>query len=167
MKKFYAGIGSRETPLSVKPLIERIVKLLNEKGFVLRSGGADGADTFFERFAEQKEIYLPWKGFNGNESELYESLPEATRMAEKHHPAYDMLTLAGKALMDRNSHQVFGKDMKTPVEFVVCWTKDGKASGGTGQAIRIANAHGIVVYNLFKEKDVELLLRRLNTASIF
>ena len=38
-----------------------------------------------------------------------------------------------------------------PSNFVVCYTPDGKASGGTGQAIRIAEYYNIPIYNLFYE----------------
>lgn len=35
--------------------------------------------------------------------------------------------------------------------FVVCWTSDGKDSGGTGQALRIARDRNIPVYNLYNK----------------
>ena len=34
------------------------------------------------------------------------------------------------------------------VNFIVCWTPNGKVTGGTGQAIRMAASMGIKVYNL-------------------
>lgn len=55
--------------------------------------------------------------------------------------------------MSRNSYQVLEKDLNTPVEFVLCWTKDGKASGGTGQAMRIAKDKNIPIFNL--KTDIE------------
>lgn len=168
MNKYYAGIGSRETPLSLCPLIEKIVKILNKKDYILRSGGAQGADTFFEKCANKKEIFLPWKDFNNNKSEIYGSLhPLAIEMAKQFHPNYDALSQAAKTLMARNSQQIFGLDMQTPVEFVVCWTKDGKATGGTGQAIRIAQYHKIPVYNLKNDIDIDKLSALINTPSIF
>jgi hypothetical protein len=36
---------------------------------------------------------------------------------------------------------------------VVCWTSDGKASGGTGQAIRIAKYYEIPTYNLNNKEE--------------
>ena len=33
-------------------------------------------------------------------------------------------------------------------KFVICWTKNGKGTGGTGQAIRIAKGFGIPVFDL-------------------
>ena len=72
---YYAGIGSRSTPDNVLGIMEKLGIVLAKKGFILRSGGADGADKAFEKGCDlasgQKEIYLPWKGFNGNNSSLY------------------------------------------------------------------------------------------------
>ena len=165
MKKIYwAGIGSRETPQELKQLIKKITEELNAKGFILRSGGAPGADYFFEiaSIPEQREIYLPWKGFNGNESELYGVTFGALNLAEKYHPYWKNLSLGAKKLMARNCYQVLGQDLKTPVSFVVCWTKDGKASGGTGQAIRIANDLQIPVFNLKLDGEYEALMHYIN-----
>ena len=48
-----------------------------------------------------------------------------------------------------------GDDLKTPSDFVICWTKDGKDTGGTGQAMRIATYYWIPVYNLFYPEDLK------------
>jgi predicted Rossmann fold nucleotide-binding protein DprA/Smf involved in DNA uptake len=55
MNPKYAGIGSRSTPPETLPLIESIAARLAEKGWVLRSGGADGADSAFEKGCDQKQ----------------------------------------------------------------------------------------------------------------
>lgn len=46
-KKFYAGIGSREAPEDILTFMKWIGSKLYEKGYILRSGGAKGADTAF------------------------------------------------------------------------------------------------------------------------
>ena len=147
--KYYSGIGSRETPLSIKETIKEIVEILNKKDYILRSGGAPGADSFFEEFADKKEIYLPWPKFNANSSELNSVCKNAYKVAKKFHPAWERLSEAGKKLMARNSYQVLGQDLQTPVDFIICWTPGGKLKGGTAQAMRIANFCHIPVYNLF------------------
>ncbi len=159
MTKFYAGIGSRETPTALEPVIAQIATTLDSQGYILRSGGADGADTMFERHAIHKEIYLPWRGFNENTSNLYTATADAFVLAQKYHPAWDKLSQAAKKLMSRNCYQILGQDLKTPVEFVICWTKDGRASGGTGQALRIAEDLKIPVYNLYWQDDLLRLLK--------
>lgn len=64
----YAGIGSRRTPPEVLGRMRRVAERLDARGYTLRSGGADGADSAFADGATDKEIFLPWRGFNGVES---------------------------------------------------------------------------------------------------
>lgn len=149
--KVYAGIGSRETPQDVLARMRHYAARLGQAGWVLRSGGASGADTAFELGAGDypKEIWLPWRGFNGNTSELKPS-DAAYELAAKFHPAWGELRAGRRAEHGRNCHQVLGADLNSPVAFVVCWTINGggDGDGGTGQAIRIAKAHEIPVFDL-------------------
>jgi hypothetical protein len=69
-------------------------------------------------------------------------------IAAKHHPAWYRCSDAARKLHARNVHQILGRDLASPSKFGVCWTADGQASGGTGQALRIADAYGIRVFNL-------------------
>lgn len=154
--KIYAGIGSRSTPSDLIALMEMISKKLNDSGFLLRSGGADGADSAFEKFSSNKEIFLPWDGFNGyqHDGESYFDYLQcpgwsiAKQSVEAFHPNPKKLSSAGRRLMARNAMQILGRDCKTPADVVICWTKDGKEVGGTSQAIRIARAKNIPVLNL-------------------
>lgn len=151
MNRSYSGIGSRQCPEDLKPKIKLLVELLNNKEFVLRSGGADGADMFFEEYANKKEIFLPWPNFNGNNSQLNDVCERAMKLASKFHPAWNKLKHGAKKLIARNGYQVLGKSLNDPVEFVLCWTPDGKVIGGTAQAIKIANYCHIPVFNLYND----------------
>lgn len=156
--KAYAGIGSRETPPDVLLLMQRLASLLGSLGFTLRTGGADGADTAFEHGAPSDdlvEVFCPWRGFNGRQhARLWKPSLDAFEVARSAHPGWTHLSGPAKALHARNAHQVFGVDMRSPAAFLLCWTRDGAVkattsrTGGTGQAIRIAAAHGVPVYNL-------------------
>ena len=149
MAKYYAGIGSRATPPYVLEMMTDLAKTYREEGYILRSGGARGADSAFEKGAgDQKEIFLPWKRFMEHPSPFFTPTKEAWRLAPKFHPAWDRLTRPAKLLHARNVHQILGRDLKTPVEFVSCWTPGGALIGGTATAIRIANAYDIRVINL-------------------
>ena len=48
MTKYFAGIGSRETPQDILKLMTKSAYRLEQLGYVLRSGGARGADKAFE-----------------------------------------------------------------------------------------------------------------------
>ena len=135
------------------------MELCNQKGYILRSGGAEGADSFFEEYSlpEQREIYLPWRNFNNNNSDLYTPVDAAYKTAEKYHPGWPRLSFGAKKLMARNVHQVLGQDLKTPCQFIICWTKGGKPVGGTSQAIRIAESMDIPIYNLALIDDIKEL----------
>jgi hypothetical protein len=148
--KSYAGIGSRETPKEVQEKMTGIAERLSLLDYVLYSGGADGADAAFERGATHKKIFLPWKDFNGRleDGSEYVVPPKNLDFVKRFHPKPSGLSSGGLALMSRNTYQVLGPDLKSPVDFVLCWTKDGKASGGTGQAIRVATHYKIPVFNL-------------------
>jgi hypothetical protein len=158
---YYTGIGSRNTDSSTLRIMEKLGFHLAKKGFILRSGGADGADMAFERGCDRggghKEIYLPWKGFNNNNSNLYTICPKAIEIAWEYHPNYYKLSEGAQKLMARNSYQLLGSNLKTKSEFVICYTTDGKDSGGTGQSIRISEAKKIKVFNLFFKEQLQAL----------
>lgn len=151
MAKFYAGIGSRETPSEILELMTKAARALSADGWILRSGHAGGADLAFEEGSDPnlKEIYIPWRGFNGSSSGLYQISPEALEMAATFHPAWNRCSQGAQKLHARNCAQILGDNLHTPVDFVVCWTKDGRASGGTGQAMRLAQHHKIRIFNLY------------------
>lgn len=157
--KYYAGIGSRKTPDYILQLMKEIATKLESRGWTLRSGGAEGADDAFESGCTRKQIYVPWNGFNNRD--LIFSIPDnAYKLAEEAHPNWKALSQGAKTLMARNCMQVLGKDLNEPSKFVLCWTPDGCVShatrsyrtGGTGQAITIADKAGIRVFNLASEE---------------
>lgn len=145
MTKFYAGVGSRETPEDILARMTKCAVSMRKNGLILRSGGAKGADSAFEDGAgKHKEIFTA----NGH-------IPLWTNvMTDFFHPAPDKLSDYARKLMNRNSLILLGEDGNTPVEFVVCWTKNGEAVGGSGQAIRMAEYFGIKVFNFYNESDI-------------
>jgi len=162
----YAGIGSRETPPDILRKMQAAAHRLEARGYTLRSGGADGADSAFEAGCFQSEIYLPWQGFRGKQSRFHGVCEEATAIARHLHPAFDHLkNQAAQKLMARNSYQILGHDLRTPCDFVLCWTKGGeehehqrtRATGGTGQAIALASRWEIPVFNMANPDALERL----------
>lgn len=170
MSKTYAGIGSRKTPPHVLGLMTFAAALLERNDYILRSGGAPGADRAFEKGVQDpvhKEIFLPWKRFNDNDSSLFTPRSEAYLIAEQYHPSWSTLRPAAKRLMARNSHQVLGLNLDDPVEFLLCWTDKGKQVGGTAQAMRIAQDRGIRICNLFFDENKELLSLWVEEGRVF
>lgn len=174
-KLYYAGIGSRSTPGDILVLMERLANVLREDGFILRSGHAPGADQAFERGAgAQAEIFLPWATFAQDAAFSASRDPEtgvvshpsiydepgygSFAMAARYHPAWGNLSEGAQKLMARNCHQILGPEIlkPRPVEFVLCWTPDGQLSGGTAQAIRIAEDMNIPVWNLADEETYDM-----------
>lgn len=163
LERYYTGVGSRETPEPVLRQMEALAACLARAGFILRSGGAEGADTAFERGARgvdgsRMQIYLPWRGFNGNSSPLYTVEGRALEVTRRVHPAWHRLSPAARKLHGRNCYQVLGLNLDAPSLFLVCWTGEGCESartrtartGGTGTAIELAERHGVPVFNLGK-----------------
>lgn len=150
----YAGIGWRQTPMNICDLMTKIATRLAYRGCVLRSGRALRADQAFEAGAAMsnndrlKQIFLPYRGYNGSTSELCPPTPAAFRFAETYHPRWQSFTQQGRALHARNSHIILGKELNDHVAFVICYTQTGVASGGTGQAMRMADTFGIPIFNL-------------------
>lgn len=174
--KTYTGIGSRETPAETLLVMRDIATRLGALGWVLRSGAADGADRKFEEGAwdarfqwdgPAPEVYLPWPSFQqGNRAMLVdryyvsEPQPEAFEIARRFHPAWDQLSRGAMALHARNVHQILGPDVSDPIlsRFVICWTKDAKGGGGTGQALRIAKHFEVPVFDLAEPAALERVL---------
>jgi hypothetical protein len=165
MTKLYAGIGGRTTPPEVCEEFTRIAYRLMQLGYTLRSGGANGADAAFEagtgKYVPQ-EIWLPWEGFNNNDSLLIleNPIPQSViAIAEEIYDRWDSANEAVRKLHARNVYQILGHDLHTPVDFVVCWTdRPNTDTGGTQFGMHLAQQWGIMVYNFYKEDEKQLFL---------
>lgn len=116
-------------------------------------------DQAFEAGAgKDAEVYTPWPSFEADTpivASVHIDHPSkaALALAAEYHPNWLALKQGGRMLHARNCHQVLGHDLESPAAFVLCWTPDGSLdgrgpdSGGTGQALRIAAAHGVPVFN--------------------
>jgi hypothetical protein len=122
---------------------------LAARGYILRSGGATGADTAFKLGAGQHDIYLPWSGYNGQTGIVVGNDAYLRDISAPHHPAWAELTQGMRRLHTRNAAVICGHTRPLVLsDFVLCWTPRGRGAGGTGQAIRIAEAYHVPVYDL-------------------
>ncbi len=107
-----------------------------------------------------KEIWLPWRGFNGAKSEfIFNLLPKASierayAIAASIHPAWDRCSHAARQLHARNVLQVLGADFETPADRVITWTPGGQWIGGTRTALVLAQQHNIEIVNLATQSYV-------------
>lgn len=145
----YAGIGSRETPPEILAKMREHAAALAARGYTLMSGGAKGADQAFGFGAKGKARVFTTKDAND----------QTRTIAREIHPAPKALKDYILDLMARNTNQIFGANLDTPVDFVLTWTPDGVEShldrtqktGGTGQAIEMASRKGVPVINMANE----------------
>lgn len=149
----WAGIGSRETPKTILGIMNRIgLELCLNRNSILRSGGADGADTAFAKGYESKP----------NSFHLYraqDANPASILLAAKYHPNWGACSEYAKKLHARNGLIVLGPELNDPVDLIICWTPKGQIVGGTGQALRIANdpKYKIPVWNLGNLEGIKAL----------
>lgn len=157
--KIYAGIGARATPVSIQAQMKRIAKTLDQTGWKLLTGGADGADTAFASGASAPTIYIPWARYNGHEQSVFHS-QAAEEIAKAHHPAWHRCSRAARLLHARNAAIILGDTLNQPANAVICWTPRAEVIGGTGLAMRIARSHHIPIYNLahFTQEQVLALM---------
>ena len=175
--KIYTGIGSRKTPDNINKIMTELSVILDHDGWDLRSGGASGADSAFQKGTNRYDnIFLPWKGFNGKSGTLVTDghiISEAMYIIHRNsiHEEWDRMInspscMAAVKLHTRNVFQILGEDLKTPSKMVVCWTPDGatgfsdsnKITGGTRTGIRLAEVYNIPVFNLKREDHLDRIL---------
>jgi hypothetical protein len=157
-RKYYAGIGSRETPDDILISMSNTGRVLEEMGYILRSGAAIGADQAFEKLVpkDRKEIFV-----------AADADAASMAIAARLHPKWSACNDYARKLHARNAKIVLGSNLKSPVSFVVCWTPNGLVTGGTAMGIRIAQHYAIPVYNLANRDHHFEFWKRLNQERSF
>lgn len=163
----YTGVGSRDISDEEWDVMEGLAKWLAQF-FILRSGKAPGSDSAFEHgvflseYKDNKEIYIPWPKFEGNEipgEKITLDRPDSVnyavtlQWAKQIHPAFDKLSQGAKKLHQRNVHQVLGRDLSNPVpsKFLLACAdvdKNGIPKGGTRTAWILAMEFNIPCLNI-------------------
>jgi hypothetical protein len=163
-RKIYAGIGSRKTPDKVLKDMERLAKKLAFKGYTLRSGNCRGADHAFQKGAntidsDQVELYLPFPDYE--ESNVKEG--NKLFLPNEHAYAYLRTNLwcsKNSYFHARNVQIVLGEKLNNPVDFLVCWTPEGRKIGGTRTGIIVAEDNKIPIVN-FANPNYKALIHGL------
>jgi len=167
LNKYATIIGSRHITNQEKELLEQISFNLIRKGYVLRSGGADGSDSVVNYF-NNVEIIIPWDNFNnlyhdGKRIFSLKKLPDQIKAKERAmsiHPAADRLSDGAKMLHTRNIYQVIGPQGAAGIKsdiVIYCADEgdDGHPKGGTRTAVVYAKQLGILTHNIRTKGDIK------------
>ena len=161
MNKIISIIGHRDSPPEILETIEKIAGFFAKKGWILRTGGAEGVDEAARQGylkadkSNNIELYLPWQGYNDLRGLLWTQ--ENWDEAAKHHPKWNSLKGTVKQLHARNMSIILGLDNKSPSDLIVAYTRNGEEVGGTATGIRCGKAHGILIFNLGDKTDLTKL----------
>lgn len=166
----FAATGNRNIPDADMERMLNICKTLISKGYTLRTGGLDGPDDILFKQIKDLELYLPWRNFSDKDSKLYFNTKECLEIAKRHHPAFDSLKPAIQAFLGMNTRMILGKDLKSPVIFVLGWSEDGaellrektSKTGSFGHVIALAHSRKIPVFNIIRSDVEERLFRFLD-----
>lgn len=186
----YTLIGSRSTPQEILNLMTKFAYKAASKGYTVRSGGADGADTCAEEgvlnFIKDNnlppekanslmEIYLPWKDFNRRKSSDYgyktlSTLPsrqEAYNIAERIHPAWERCSNGARSLHARNTMQCLGEVLIHPSRFILCYGESEKKGsvipkGGTRSCCKLGEEYNVEIFNLYIQEHLKRVEKWVN-----
>ena len=156
----YAGIGARKTPQDILDYMSDQARILQDKGLILRTGDADGADKAFRNATEHKLVYTP------NQPIERWAHYEVSLVCDTE---YGQMKPRTQDLLARNMYQLFGsgtrKDARQPSMFVLYWSLPSSqwgtglhnnnyynCSGGTRYAVRAACNAGIPTFNLYNQE---------------
>ncbi len=180
----YAGIGSRETPDEVLEVMTKAAQWLASKGYKLQTGykrktgdriKEEGADKAFSIGAKNKELFGPDMANDKTIAIAHEVYPNLKGMWEYTYNKWVETVGETKAkeyadgainLQARNTFQVFGASLDTPVDFVLFYAEETsnplRPKGGTGQAVEMARRKGIPTINMMDKnwrKQLEEVLQ--------
>jgi len=174
----WCGVGSREVPEDVAPILVWIGESMALLGGVLCTGDAAGSDELFYRGylkgLEKKpslppaQIYFtklknqrglqhdPVKGYH--EAERYDTIDEARAIAFKARGSFEGLFPSGIGLHTRNAFQVLSETLQDPRWITVFYAepankKNTRWKGGTNTAVQISIGHLIKKVNLYIEDE--------------
>jgi hypothetical protein len=162
----YAGIGSRETPQEVLDKMTEVARYLDGLGFTLNTGKKsdikeEGADKAFSNGTNKKNLFPPSMANDLTRKIADEIHPDLKGMYDAVYNKWVEKVGEKKAkqyaqgaidLQARNTYQVFGKNLDTPVDFVLFYAEETnnplRPKGGTGQAVEMARRKGIPTINM-------------------
>lgn len=174
----FTCVGSRSTPEDIIEIMKHTGRAIAKKGWVVRTGDAEGADKAFRLGTNIEggflEVYTPqesshisyhtWK-YDQTEEVSMKLWNEFANRSDR--PRWDNMKKYTRNLMTRNVCQVMGYNLETASNCLICWTPDGVTegknttgeTGGTGHAIRVASHFGVPVRNLANQGHKDKITR--------
>lgn len=158
-------------------IIKTIYALL-AKGYTVRLNGDDG--PFYQEVmanlpvkrTEMVEAYIPWKPYDGIESNLWYSANEIKDMAKTYFnpEAWEKIPKGIQARLGRNIRMLFGSNNTSCCVGVVTWTPDGaetltelgRETGTAQHILKAALSHAIPVININSSDAAMRLATRYN-----
>lgn len=147
-----------------------LAERFNKESLTVRVDGSGPASDFFEKNAIKSEVHLPWKSFNEKESKYCYNPADAYYLAKRYSPNYESIKEGARHFLARNVRIVLGKNLLSPILFLICWSKDGceharnrtAATGYAGLPIAIASVLRVPVFNLANPGTVDRILAYLD-----
>lgn len=173
----WCGVGSRDVPDDMVPLLIWAGHCMALLGGVLCTGDAPGSDEYFLTGYESGKAsdmppaqvyYTALKNQRNlthdvvkghHEAERYPTHDAAKAMAFKARGSFEGLYPSGIGLHSRNPMQVLSETLEHPVWVVLFYAepvgRQGKVKGGTNTAVQVAIMHDIKRVNLYvgEERD--------------
>ena len=172
MKRYYGGVGSRETPESVLNKFITIASSLEVNNFYASTGCADGADKAFRIGCSEPRIYTCRGSEHGIDPQHYSNYFKTEYIVKEllGVTRYNNMSTFAKLAHRRNCYQILGDDLTTPVEFTLLYAKPNKSGdgvlGGTVTAYKLSKALGIPTFNFFYENAESQFQQYLDVMAI-
>jgi hypothetical protein len=162
--KACACLANAGAPQEKKVVFEKLAQFLVSRGFTVRTaGGKDGEDAFEKGAGEKLEVHIPWKNFDGRQSAFCKTSDEAKNVVRQFSPSFESLSKGVQTIIASKAHVVLGKELNTPILFLVVWSLDGAETkkectaktGFVSTPIKIAESLKIPVFNLKRDDALE------------
>lgn len=164
----YAGIGPRKTPQATLEIMTHVGIQMEKYGFLLRSGGAIGADQAWAKMVSRKEIFIPKQKRYGQQGIVVDpdslAYLTAQEIAASQHRKWHDLDDFSKKLFTRNVFILLGEDLSMHADLVLYGDNKRVTQGGTGHSLRVARMYGIPCFNICDNKDqkyIEVFIEQL------
>lgn len=166
----YSGIGNRKIPAESARDLEKISVILERKyNAYLRTGGAIGSDTAFARYVTNKQIILPYNGYNNlttnSQNVVVPTYSDAVwDVACNFHPKGNFIRKKRKYYtLARNVCILLGDNLRIHSNFVLYWLGDNVTTGGTVHALKIAKRYRIPTYNMNNDEEFRTFFKEYCT----